>query len=326
MRHPHAIHPRVQPIANEPADSRAPARPAWPSFAAWTAGGRRQVAAIERRTASGAAATELMVVRLTEAFPDPPTPDVSLQLVTRHPSGDPLDADFGRGRFRVASAGSLLVSPHDTPNDHRGGGPVELLTASFPFAWLAATVARTGLSPPQDLGPLHARATRDERLASLMHRLWAAAADGSPLGGLDCDGLAASLAARLLRLADAPTPAAPRRASLGAKSLACVVALMQDHVDEGLAGPSLLEAADRAGYSEFHFARLFKAATGKTPGAYVMRLRVERADRLIRASRRDEAVTLAGVALDCGFSDQSHMTRSYRRAFGVTPAAARDAR
>jgi AraC family transcriptional regulator len=93
--------------------------------------------------------------------------------------------------------------------------------------------------------------------------------------------------------------------------------LLTEYVDENLDGNILL--ADLAGVSKlsvFHFMRKFRAEFGCPPHAYVMLRRIERAKR--RLSRRD--VPLKVVAASCGFSDQSHMTRLFRRVLGTTPA------
>jgi AraC family transcriptional regulator len=75
--------------------------------------------------------------------------------------------------------------------------------------------------------------------------------------------------------------------------------------------------AAAAGYSPFQFARMFKATTGLAPHQYVLRLRVERACRLVRGG----AASLAEVALAAGFYDQAHLTNVFRKTLGVTPAA-----
>ena len=70
------------------------------------------------------------------------------------------------------------------------------------------------------------------------------------------------------------------------------------------------------GLSKSHFSRAFKSTLGTSPMAYVAARRVERAKQeLMLAS----AESLADVALDCGFADQSHLNRQFRRAVGVTP-------
>ena len=80
---------------------------------------------------------------------------------------------------------------------------------------------------------------------------------------------------------------------------------------------SVRDLALVARLSHRHFARAFKASFGLAPHAFVMGRRVERAKELIR----DSGLPLSEVALACGFSDQSHLTRLFSRIEGVTPAA-----
>src|SRR5258707_14683241 len=66
----------------------------------------------------------------------------------------------------------------------------------------------------------------------------------------------------------------------------------------------------------YHFARLFKAATGSPPHQYVIARRVERAQHLLRA---DGEIGVTDVALRVGFSDQSKFSFTFKRIVGVTP-------
>lgn len=84
------------------------------------------------------------------------------------------------------------------------------------------------------------------------------------------------------------------------------------HLDQNIA---LSDLAAVAQLSEFHFARLFKQTTGLPPHQYVIYQRVERAKRLIAAGR----LSLAQIASEVGFSDQSQLTRHFKRLVGVTP-------
>lgn len=79
--------------------------------------------------------------------------------------------------------------------------------------------------------------------------------------------------------------------------------------------PSLSELAAIAEVHPAHLCRAFHRKTGKTIGAYVRELRIARACRLLSITDR----TLAEIALDCGFSDQSHFTSAFRRIMRVTP-------
>jgi AraC-like DNA-binding protein len=68
--------------------------------------------------------------------------------------------------------------------------------------------------------------------------------------------------------------------------------------------------------SPAHFSRQFKLAFDQSPHAYVVRRRLERACHLMMTS----AEPLSEIALSVGFSDQAHLCRLFRQAFGQTPA------
>jgi AraC family transcriptional regulator len=78
--------------------------------------------------------------------------------------------------------------------------------------------------------------------------------------------------------------------------------------------PTLTALAAEVGVHPAHLARSFRHAYGMTVCEYSRVLRLEWA----AAQLREEA-SLAQVAVDAGFADQSHFTRSFRRHFGVTP-------
>ena len=66
--------------------------------------------------------------------------------------------------------------------------------------------------------------------------------------------------------------------------------------------------------SPAHFSRKFKLAVGESPHAYVVRRRLERACHLMMTK------PLSEIALSVGFSDQAHLCRLFRQAFGQSPA------
>lgn len=78
---------------------------------------------------------------------------------------------------------------------------------------------------------------------------------------------------------------------------------------------TLTELAAVAGLSRFELVRRFGQQTGVTPHAFQINVRVERARRLLAGG-----ATPAEVAAVCGFADQPHLTRVFKRAVGVTPA------
>jgi AraC-like DNA-binding protein len=66
----------------------------------------------------------------------------------------------------------------------------------------------------------------------------------------------------------------------------------------------------------------FRQVYGQSIGDYVRRRRLEHAARLLCSTE----ATAAAIAVECGFADQSHLTRLFRRRFGVTPSAYRRSR
>lgn len=85
------------------------------------------------------------------------------------------------------------------------------------------------------------------------------------------------------------------------------------HLD---APPALHEVAAVAGFSPFHFHRIFKAVTGETLHDFSTRVRLEQAVRLMAHSRR----RLTDIALDCGFASGSDFSRAFRATYGVAPS------
>ena len=67
--------------------------------------------------------------------------------------------------------------------------------------------------------------------------------------------------------------------------------------------------------SESHFSRAFKSSVGVPPHSYITRRRIELAREMMRTS--DQA--LAQIAIACGWSDQSHFCRVFRRVVGLSP-------
>jgi AraC-like DNA-binding protein len=80
---------------------------------------------------------------------------------------------------------------------------------------------------------------------------------------------------------------------------------------------SLQALAAECGVSAGHFARLFRQSVGEPPHRWLLRQRLERAKMLLR----DGGLSLAQVALACGFCDQSHLTRCFKEGLGVSPGA-----
>jgi AraC family transcriptional regulator len=90
------------------------------------------------------------------------------------------------------------------------------------------------------------------------------------------------------------------------------LAYIEDNLGAKLA---ISDLAGLVAFSKSHFSRAFKRSLGLSPMAYVAIRRVERA-KVMMASTREQ---LTDIAMACGFADQSHLNKSFRRKFGISP-------
>lgn len=82
---------------------------------------------------------------------------------------------------------------------------------------------------------------------------------------------------------------------------------------------SLNELSELTQLSRYHLVRVFAEAVGVPPHAYLRQVRIRRAKNLLASGR-----PVAEVAVMTGFSDQSHLTRWFKRLWGVTPGQYRN--
>lgn len=96
--------------------------------------------------------------------------------------------------------------------------------------------------------------------------------------------------------------------------------LAKDAMDRDWASPLDLDAiAAHAGYSRYHFVRLFKAAYGQTPGSYLSRRRIERAEELLRSAN----LTVTEICVLVGFSSLGTFSERFKEQTGSSPSAYR---
>ena len=92
---------------------------------------------------------------------------------------------------------------------------------------------------------------------------------------------------------------------------------IRDFVEHNLSRDiSIAELSAECRLSCSHFARAFRVSLGMTPHQWILKRRLELAKTLM--SRSD--ASLAHIATQCGFADQSHLDRHFVRQFGTTPA------
>ncbi|MBE9015826.1 AraC family transcriptional regulator [Chroococcidiopsis sp. CCALA 051] len=155
----------------------------------------------------------------------------------------------------------------------------------------------------------------DPLIQHLAYALKSELESGCLSGRLYGESAAAMLAVHLLKI-NSPLgkPIQEYRGGLPTHKLAQVV----EYIDEYLAqNIGLSELAQVVDMSQYHFARLFKQSVGITPHQYLIRQRVERAKQLLR--QRD--LSIADVAVQCGFANQGHLGYHFKRLVNTTPKA-----
>ena len=78
---------------------------------------------------------------------------------------------------------------------------------------------------------------------------------------------------------------------------------------------SLNEVSNLVGLSKYHFIRLFKKETGKTPYQYYIDMKIDKAIELIKINK----YSITEICFMCGFKDHSHFSRVFFSKTGLTP-------
>jgi AraC family transcriptional regulator len=160
------------------------------------------------------------------------------------------------------------------------------------------------------------RGFRDPLLAEIAYAIAAELQNETSGGRMLAETLATSLAARLAQnhIGSAQPQATGPAARRGLDQRRLVRVL--DYIEANLEGDLTIDhLASTACLSQFHFARAFKAAVGRSPHRYICDRRLERAKALLADGDR----TLVDIALALSFSCQANFTRAFRQATGQTP-------
>jgi AraC family transcriptional regulator len=263
-------------------------------------------------------------VALHRALPgEQESPALGAVGLSLHLSGpNPLWQRWGGGKPReyVERPGEVATVPPGVPFEQVNRADSEDLHLLFADGFFGRVAAEAGADPGLVEVP-----QRSELVDPLMERLmrsFVPEIENWGLGGeLYAEGLATALAVHLLRehssLGEGTkrrVAREPRPGGLSARALKRATDYIGDNLASGAL--SLEGIASEAGYSPHHFSRLFRESTGLPPHQYVIRERVERAkDLLLRGHPVGEATRRVG------FSDQSHLSRHFKRFYGVTPAS-----
>lgn len=211
-----------------------------------------------------------------------------------------------RGASRVCLPGQLHLLHPDEVHDGAPRG------ASFAYriVYLAPELVREALaarSLPFVADPVQQPREAAQPLAAALARLLADIDE--PIGQLLVVEAAVAVADGLAHLSDRTAVRVP--ATVDVRTVRLVREYLAAHASEPVSAATLerLTGTDR-----YTIVRHFKAAYGTTPDRYRMLRRLDLARAAIGRGQ-----SLANVAIDAGFADQSHLTRQFKGAYGMTP-------
>ena len=207
-----------------------------------------------------------------------------------------------RGAARRSLPGELVVLHPDELHDGHAG-------TSEGFAYRAVTIQPSAVSsirPGQDLPFIAGGQSANPRLKRAVSAILADLDEAlDPLQAADA----------LFDIAGALHAAAGHTAPgghLDARASEAARRYIHDHLDEAVSMDDLERAA---GQDRWQLSRDFRRLHGTSPYRYLLMRRLDAArDRIARGK------CIAQTALACGFNDQSHMTRHFKAAHGLSPA------
>jgi AraC-like DNA-binding protein len=172
------------------------------------------------------------------------------------------------------------------------GGSVTLLVGASHLAGLGAT----------DRAGLVTDVTLVEQVEALVAQL------SRPVRSVECATAIGALLERLTSIGAARTSASPQTTSLGR---------VRDYLRDNPGEPvTIADLAGLAALTESHLIRAFHREFGLPPHAYHLRRRLAAASELLASG-----LSVSTVAYECGFADQSHLSRKFKEVYGLTPAA-----
>jgi AraC family transcriptional regulator len=252
-------------------------------------------------------------------------PDISLILFAGGTMYMEQRQAHGPWKAQELHHGELIVrlnmhQPYELRWKVRNCKPMQTLHLHLSKSLLASAVEEIADFDLTHLSQAAGAGLQDPLLAQIGFLLWEELQRPSPAGKLYAQAAAQMLAMHLVRhyTSIGNNIKEPIR-GLTPQQVKRVRDFVQAHLDQDL---SLEDLAQQIGFSPYHFARLFRQSTGDSPHQFVLRQRVEQAQRLL--TQKD--LTLAQVAIESGFADQSHLTQVFKRYLGLTPRAYRQDR
>ena len=207
--------------------------------------------------------------------------------------------------FSTVDGGNMLMEPGETHCNTAVYKPADYKVLLISPAIVTDAAKELGLPTAPHL---RSASNNDPRLLMSLYRFCHAAETAESL--LEQQSLFTACVRILLEHTEHRPPI------LGGMNAHHAVARIKRYLLEKFAeSVSLDELVALSGLSRFHLVRIFAKYVGMTPHAFQIKVRINAARELLKAG-----VSPVNVSTDIGFSDQSHFTRHFKRAWGTTPS------
>ena len=219
----------------------------------------------------------------------------------------------GKTHTGLYQRGDILITPANTPLFVRWSGEEDCLQIRLTSEFIQDIARETLDRDPEQLELLPEFQIRNPQIEACAMMLLAEFQQEHVDNGLYLDSLTNVLAVNLLRHHTASKPRLSiYEGGLPPRQLSQVLDYIDTYLEQNI---KLADLAQLLNMSQFHFSRLFKQSIGITPHQYLSQQRVERAKKLLKKTDR----LIIDIALECGFSSHSHLSKKFRQLTGMTP-------
>lgn len=218
----------------------------------------------------------------------------------------------GRLQCSDFSAGDICLTPAAVPISVRLQAPCEIIGLHIEPAFFTQLAAEVTDSDRIELVPQFK--LNDPLIYQIAIALKAQIRSPGGWQRLYMESMMTAVSAHLLQQYSTRKPKIkPDSASLSKTHLRQITEYIHEHSDRNL---SLLEMAQYLQMSPYYFSHLFKQSTGLSPHQYLISCRIQQAKQMLTAT----TLSIAEIAAQAGFVDQSHLARHFKRQFGVPPS------